>query len=926
MVSAERGAGAQQPGAILGMDQVGPRPPDQLLRLVPEQPARAGRRGQAHAPLVIAGDQLTAVLGDELPLGLGGRKSSSPLLEPRAGTRMLGADPVELVAKLRVLGARPAELVAHRAWSARAGRAQLRPACPAAPRGALERRAVGCALSSVRARSSSSLICACSERARSSCSFSARLAARSRERSRGRCGELRADAAQVAGGAREVRRKPVGLGVALRAGRARGGRSRRAPRRWPRGCSARSSRSAVARAWVSHHSLQVLLLGAEGALGLGEVGVAAPPGARSARRSGGSLAPARGRCRAAPCGPRRGPARGACASSVARSSSLPSRSLSVRSRMNTCHRPSSPSMPGRTVSAAGNSRPERCRASSVSSRASGVGVTGPAPGAMLSSERPLTLSASMPNIACARALQPVIEALGVDRDVGVRRRVRDRPQPPAAPRRGHALDAPIRHGRGERQRAHQQRGQEGLKHVDVGVDRGRPEQVRARGEVHRRERDPGAAERPPRAAPIAIPPTAAPAARVRRPPSRPRPWAAPTRRGRRPRSRRRRTAAPRGSAARRGSARATTTSGATASTPSASALHQRSQLSANETSKVCAATAPADSATSAVATADPITSALTSRSPPEPEAAAHDALDQDRAQQALGAARDSERHAQLERAARVRVGAQAAEPGAERQRRPQLPRRHQHHAEVHAACRPQHGDADIARERARELGGHEVEGCEGRGCGDEPELGGGGPRERHLGFHREPGPTPLDLGARNRRFRPRRGPSNRAAGRHDLVERAQVVLARQPARGAGVAGDLVGSPWRRRSPTRRPAGPRARRSPPRAATRRAPPRSAQGLQDVEGAGVRHLLSAAEPRALRAGLPAPVLAGEKAAGKREVRQDPEPVALAGGHHVGLELARQQAVLVLEASRMRPSRSRRRPVRPRPPGRRRSSSSR
>ena len=48
--------------------------------------------------------------------------------------------------------------------------------------------------------------------------------------------------------------------------------------------------------------------------------------------------------------------------------------------MNTCHRPSSPSMPARTVSAAGNSRPELCRASRVSSRESGVGVIGPTPG------------------------------------------------------------------------------------------------------------------------------------------------------------------------------------------------------------------------------------------------------------------------------------------------------------------------------------------------------------------------------------------------------------------------------------------------------------------------------------------------------------------------------------------------------------------
>ena len=109
--------------------------------------------------------------------------------------------------------------------------------------------------------------------------------------------------------------------------------------------------------------------------------------------------------------------------------------------------------------------------------------------------------------------------------------------------------------------------------------------------------------------------------------------------------------------------------------------------------------------------------------PAEPEATARDALDQERAQQALGAARDGERHAQLERAAGMRVGGQAAEPGAERQRRPQLPRRHEHHAQVHAAGRPQHGDAHVARERARELGGHEVEGCEGRGRGDEPDLG-----------------------------------------------------------------------------------------------------------------------------------------------------------------------------------------------------------
>jgi hypothetical protein len=57
--------------------------------------------------------------------------------------------------------------------------------------------------------------------------------------------------------------------------------------------------------------------------------------------------------------------------------------------------------------------------------------------------------------------------------------------------------------------------------------------------------------------------------------------------------------------------------GATAIMPSASALHHRTQLSANDASNVCAATAPADSPTSAFATsAPPTTSAIRSRSPP----------------------------------------------------------------------------------------------------------------------------------------------------------------------------------------------------------------------------------------------------------------------------------------------------------------------
>ena len=76
------GAGAQKPGAVLRMDELGTGPPDQLLRLVAEQTASAGRCGQTHAALVIAGDQLGAMLRDEPALGLRGSERRGGLVEP----------------------------------------------------------------------------------------------------------------------------------------------------------------------------------------------------------------------------------------------------------------------------------------------------------------------------------------------------------------------------------------------------------------------------------------------------------------------------------------------------------------------------------------------------------------------------------------------------------------------------------------------------------------------------------------------------------------------------------------------------------------------------------------------------------------------------------------------------------------------------
>jgi hypothetical protein len=287
-------------------------------------------------------------------------------------------------------------------------------------------------------------------------------------------------------------------------------------------------------------------------------------------------------------------------------------------------------------------------------------VTGPAPGAMLSSERPLTCRPpcrTSPALARSSRYQP----LGVDRDVGVRRRVRDRTQTAAAPRRGHALDPPIATAAANDSELTSSAARNAWRTWTSASTVEAPSRFGVRGEVHRGERDPGAADGGRAAVPSAIPPTGTEAARARR-----RPWRCagglrPHGRGRRPRSRPRRNAAPRRSAARRGSVTSAHDQRRHGEHAERVGAPPAQPALANETPKVCAATAPADSGHQRGARR-PIRSRARSRR------AARRAVKRPRTirsmrtapSRPLGAARDRERDAQLERAAGVRVGRQAA--------------------------------------------------------------------------------------------------------------------------------------------------------------------------------------------------------------------------------------------------------------------------
>jgi hypothetical protein len=116
------------------------------------------------------------------------------------------------------------------------------------------------------------------------------------------------------------------------------------------------------------------------------------------------------------------------------------------------------------------------------------------------------------------------------------------------------------------------------------------------------------------------------------------------------------------------------------------------------------------------------------------EALAGDALDEQRSQQPFSAARNGECDAHLERAAGMQVGRQASDPRGARERGPHVARGHEHHAQVDAARRPQHGHAGISDERVRQRGRKEVEAREGRGGGNQPQPGGGGPHSAHHAF------------------------------------------------------------------------------------------------------------------------------------------------------------------------------------------------
>lgn len=70
------------------------------------------------------------------------------------------------------------------------------------------------------------------------------------------------------------------------------------------------------------------------------------------------------------------------------------------------------------------------------------------------------------------------------------------------------------------------------------------------------------------------------------------------------------------------------------------------------------------------------------------------------------------------------------------------------------------------------------------------------------------------------------------------------------------------------------------------------------LDDVELLVAARLLARSEPAALGPRLPSSVLAAEQAPREREVGQDRDSEPLAGGRHLGLDLALEQAVVVLQ----------------------------
>src|SRR4029077_18382749 len=61
--------------------------------------------------------------------------------------------------------------------------------------------------------------------------------------------------------------------------------------------------------------------------------------------------------------------------------------------------------------------------------------------------------------------------------------------------------------------------------------------------------------------------------------------------------------------------------------------------------------------------------------------------------------------------------------------------------------------------------------------------------------------------------------------------------------------------------------------------------------------LRETRRAREARPLRQRRRAPILAGEKTAGERKIRQQPQSAGRHRGHELGLDVALEQAVLVL-----------------------------
>ena len=132
-----------------------------------------------------------------------------------------------------------------------------------------------------------------------------------------------------------------------------------------------------------------------------------------------------------------------------------------------------------------------------------------------------------------------------------------------------------------------------------------------------------------------------------------------------------------------------------------------------------------------------------------------------------------------------------------------------------------------------------------------------------------------------------------------IAERREFLVAREPARGLHVGGDLLGLGRARdhRATTGRARA--ARRSRRRPASRRARRRSARAPRSASNwAAVAISVAPGQPRAAGAGLAAAVLAGQQPRGEREERDEAESEPLARGQHLALGLADEQAVLVLD----------------------------